>query len=621
MIALGNSGWSQCNAVFNLGPDVTLCSGENVLLSAGTGFETYLWDNGSTAQSRLVSTAGTYSCTVTDFGTSGDLVTNGNFNAGATGFTSDYALGTGGPWGLVSNAGTYGVGTNAQNLHSNFSPCTDHTGGGSMLVVNGAEVAGQNVWCQTVNVQANTSYAFSAWLASVVGSSPAQLQFTVNGVAVGSGLNATTQTCNWLNFYGVWPSGSATVATICISNVNTSQSGNDFALDDISFAPFCTYTDEVVVSVQADPQPDLGPDIEACMGDGVTLDGTFPGADSYTWQDGSTAASFSPAVSGTYWVEVDINGCTGRDSVDVDLIPGPVVDLGPGQTRCAGERTMLNAFNAGATYLWQDGSTGPSFEVTTGGNYSVTATIGICSATDNVTFIYHPLPVVSLGADTTLCADTALTFNVYRPGGSYLWQDGTTMTELTTSAAGTYWVRVTENGCSTTDSMELGIIDLPEVDLGPDFLLCIGTTEVLDASGPDYSYAWTDGSDEARFTVTGPGLYGVTVSNSCGAASDSVYAVQDYCDCPVYAPNAFSPNGDGINEGFVPWFDCPATDYVLRIYDRWGSILWETDVPGKAWESEESDPTGVYMWTLEMRPMAVGINGMRRLSGHVVLLR
>ncbi|MCB0770832.1 MAG: hypothetical protein KDC00_10560, partial [Flavobacteriales bacterium] len=278
----------QCNSNFTLGPDLTLCTGEIVQLDAGAGFESYSWDNGSTMQTRSVSAAGTYSCTVTDFATSGDLVSNGDFSAGSTDFTSDYTVGTGGPWGLLSNAGTYGTGTNAQNLHNNFAPCTDHTGGGNMLVVNGAEVAGQDVWCQTVNVATNTNYAFSAWLASMVGSSPAQLQFTVNGVPVGSGLNATGQTCNWLNFYGVWPSGSATVATICIRNLNTSQSGNDFALDDISFAPFCTYTDEVVVDVQADPEPDLGPDIDGCAGDGFILNGTVPDADSYLWQDGST---------------------------------------------------------------------------------------------------------------------------------------------------------------------------------------------------------------------------------------------------------------------------------------------------------------------------------------------
>lgn len=611
----------QCNSNFTLGPDVTLCTGENVQLNAGAGFESYLWDNGSTMQTRSITTAGTYNCTVTDFGTSGDLVTNGDFSGGATGFTSDYIVGPGGPWGPLSDPGTYGVSNNAQNLHGNFSPCTDHTGGGNMMVVNGAQTAGQNIWCQTVNVQANTNYAFSAWLATMFSESPAELEFTVNGVAVGSGLNAAMQTCNWLNFYGVWPSGPATVATICISNLNTSQSGNDFALDDISFAPFCTYTDEVVVSVQADPQPDLGPDIDGCAGDGFVLDGTVPGADSYLWQDGSNAPTFTPAGSGTYWVEVDINGCTGRDTVVLDILPQPVVDLGPGQTRCAGERTVLDAFNPGATYLWQDGSTASAFEVTTAGNYSVTVTLGICTASDNVTFIYHPLPVVELGADTTLCADTSLTLDVFRAGGSYLWQDGSTLAELTTTTAGTYWVRVTENACSFTDSMALGVIDLPVVDLGPDLLLCIGTVEYLDAQGPDYSYEWNDGSNGPRYAVTGPGSYNVTVGNTCGMASDTINVAQDYCDCPVFAPNAFSPNGDGINEGFLPYFDCPATDYILRVYDRWGSVVWETDLPGKAWMSEENDPNGVYVWTLEMRPQAVGTNGMRRLRGHVTLLR
>ncbi len=620
-LGIGNVGSSQCNSDIDLGPDTILCEGQNFLLNAGAGYESYLWNNGSTSQIQMVNATGMYSCTVTDFGTSGELVTNGNFSAGTTGFTSEYALGAGGPWGMVSLPGTYGVGTNAQNLHSNFSPCADHTGGGNMLVVNGAEVAGQSIWCETVAVQANTEYAFSAWLCTVFSESPAQLEFTINGVPIGSGLNASIQTCNWLNFYEVWSSAAATSATICISNLNTSQSGNDFALDDISFAPFCTYTDEINVTIQPYPGPDLGVDVEACEGDAVMLDATMPGADGYSWQDGSSSATFPPTSSGTYWVDVTINGCTGRDSLDVALFAQPAVELGPAQQRCAGEVVVLDVSTPGATYLWQDGSTGPTFEVSAAGNYSVAVELGVCAATDNVTFIYHPLPVVDLGSDTTLCADTALVFDVYRPGATYLWQDGTTSAEMTTSDAGTYSVVITENGCTSEGSMELGIIELPFVDLGPDRILCIGFPEVVDAFGPGYSYVWNDGGTDPRITINGPGEYGVIVRNECGSASDSITVVQDFCDCPVFVPNAYTPGDDGINDGFRPRFDCPTSAYRLSIFNRWGELFWESTDPYTAWKADSNIPLGIYAWTLEIRPEALGTTGMRRLSGHVLLLR
>ena len=77
--------------------------------------------------------------TVNVSGTSNmNLITNGNFNAGFAGFTSDYIPGTGGPFGLLSSEGQYAVSTNASLTHTNFANCPDHTGGGNMLVVNGA---------------------------------------------------------------------------------------------------------------------------------------------------------------------------------------------------------------------------------------------------------------------------------------------------------------------------------------------------------------------------------------------------------------------------------------------------------------------------------------------------
>ncbi|HRH68636.1 MAG TPA: gliding motility-associated C-terminal domain-containing protein [Flavobacteriales bacterium] len=613
---------AQCTGEVDLGPDTTLCTGQTLLLQAEAGFQSYLWDNGSTAEFRLVSAPGTYSCTVTDFGTSGELVVNGDFSAGSTGFTSDYVIGIGGTYGPLSDAGSYGVGTDPQTLHTNFSSCGDHTtGNGNMMVVNGAQIPGQNIWCQTVAVQANTDYAFSAWLASAFFESPAQLQFTVNGTPVGTGLDGTTVTCAWNNFYGIWASGSATSATICISNLNIFDSGNDFALDDISFAPFCTYSDEIEVTYQDYPDPSLGTDVEACADEPVTLSANWPGADTYEWQDGSNATTYSPTESGTYWVEVTTNGCMGRDSVEVEFLPLPEVELGQDQDRCEGDTIVLNAFNAGATYEWQDGSTDASYMVTESGNYTVTVDLAGCTTTDAVMFDFAPLPIVDLGNDTTICADTALFFDVERAGGTYLWQDGNTTAQNVTTAAGTYWVRVTENGCSTTDSLELGTIALPVADLGPDFLLCVGTTAELDATGAGYTYEWNDGSTEPTLSIDRPGQYGVVVTNSCGMAMDSIVVTQDFCDCPIYIPNAFTPGDDGFNDGFRPQFDCPQTGYAFRIFDRWGAELWASTDPTDSWKGDGGVPLGVYTWSLEIRPGTVNDHSPRKLTGHVVLIR
>lgn len=617
---------AQCVDDFSLGNDTTLCAGSSITLNAGAGYQSYSWSTGSTAQSINVSVADTYGCTVTDFGTSGELVTNGNFSAGATGFTSDYVPGTGGTYGLLSNAGTYAVSTSPQLTHVNFASFGDHTTGfGSMLVVNGAQFPGQNIWCETVTVTPNTDYAFSAWLATAVSESPAQLVFTINGATIGDPLLAPFGTGQWVNFYSIWNSGASTSATICISNQNSQDSGNDFALDDISFAPFCTYTDEIVVTIQDFPEPDLGMDLEQCAGTTVTLDATWPGAEGYAWQDGGTTASLNTSASGTYWVDVTENGCTARDSIEVHFNPLPVIELGPSQQRCAGDTVLLNAFVAGASYLWQDGSTSSTLQVTGTTSADVTVDLDGCTTTDAVSINYYPIPIVDLGPDTTICADTSLTLDVERPGGSYEWEDGSTTAQRTLTESGQYQVEVTENGCTSVDSLVLGRIPLPFVELGPDFLLCIGSKAVLDATGGGYTYTWSTGDTTSELEITEEGLYRILVTNPCGTSEDSINVSQDRCDCPIFIPNAFTPDGDGINEGFRPVFDCAVDRYRFTVFDRWGGEVWTSEDPAEGWDggggAADATAIGVYAWKLEIRPQTVNEHTLRKLFGHVVLLR
>src|SRR6202008_2603979 len=119
---------------FSLGSDVTLCSPFNYTLNGPSGYNTYTWSpGGAHTQNLTVSSAGNYTCSATMI--TGGLVTNGDFSAGNTGFSSNYILGTGGSYGAVSNAGTYSITTNPKLAHSNFAIFGDHTTGtGNMLV-------------------------------------------------------------------------------------------------------------------------------------------------------------------------------------------------------------------------------------------------------------------------------------------------------------------------------------------------------------------------------------------------------------------------------------------------------------------------------------------------------
>ena len=164
---------------------------------------------------------------------SANLLTNGDFSAGNTGFTTAYSFASANDcW----PEGSYDIVTNPYNCHSLWYSFGDHTTGtGNMMVVNGAPSSGVAVWSETVNVQANSQYVFSGWVTSVYPASAAQLEFDVNGSPVGSVFTPSLTPGQWQQFTVTWNSGSNASATLSIIDQNIIRGGNDFALDDLSF--------------------------------------------------------------------------------------------------------------------------------------------------------------------------------------------------------------------------------------------------------------------------------------------------------------------------------------------------------------------------------------------------
>lgn len=262
---MGFTAYAQdCNNFsLTVSEDTTLCAtGEAIPLSAEFTIPPFalewspatgLADPLSAATTATVDATTTYTVMAQAIGD--NLIFNGDFELGAVGFTTDYNTASGGPNGPLHNEGEYQISDNPNATHEDFAACPDHTSGnGQMMVVNSSDQQ-DDVWCQVVSVQPMTDYAFSAWVASVIEENPAVLQFSFDGMLLGSPINALPLTCQWSQFAQTWNSGNATDVEICIANVNDESSGNDFALDDIRFGPICEVTDSVTVALGEAPAP------------------------------------------------------------------------------------------------------------------------------------------------------------------------------------------------------------------------------------------------------------------------------------------------------------------------------------------------------------------------------
>lgn len=168
-----------------------------------------------------------------------NLVTNGDFEKGNTGFTTGYTLGD------VSTPGGYSIGPNpatAPGAFGDWCNCGDHTTGtGKMMIVNGATTPGVTVWEEVIQVTPSTEYSFSYWGAEVDhdSSSLPHLLAKINGRVIGDNKISQHSPDNggkWENHTFRWNSGTSGTADLVLIDQNTDSPWNDFALDDISFS-------------------------------------------------------------------------------------------------------------------------------------------------------------------------------------------------------------------------------------------------------------------------------------------------------------------------------------------------------------------------------------------------
>jgi len=171
------------------------------------------------------------------------------------------------------------------------------------------------------------------------------------------------------------------------------------------------------------------------------------------------------------------------------------------------------------------------------------------------------------------------------------------------TTAGTYNdTLVTTNGCDSIVSIHLAVLNGPSPSLGTDTTLCSGDSLRL-YPGNFASYRWQDGSAQDHLIINKPGLYSVTVTDSCGSASDNIIVTgQQVCD--IYFPKAFTPNNDGLNDIFRILGAYNIGEFRLVVYNRWGQKVFESLDYSKGWNGSfngQLQPPQTYVWTCEYR--------------------
>jgi gliding motility-associated-like protein len=228
---------------------------------------------------------------------------------------------------------------------------------------------------------------------------------------------------------------------------------------------------------------------------------------------------------------------------------------------------------------------------------------------------------VNLGVDTTLCEGEKLMLTTGIEGFNFQWQDNSTNPHYIVDSPGTYWVTASNYHCVSTDTIKVYYTQLPKLNLGNDTVLCKTEKLTLNLSNPNATYLWQDNSTNSSYTVVKTGIYWVNASQNGCKNTDTIVITFKDCNCILNAPNAITPNGDGINDKWIiPTSNC-FQQMDVSVYNRYGSLVYKKNNYQNDWEGTfklKPLPDATYYYVIK----AIGFNHEEQiLKGNLTIIR
>ena len=540
---------------------------------------------------------------------------------------------------------------NGQTIYPTWHLGFDHSGNnGYMMVINASYNAGKFYETQIDNLCSGSTIKFSAWLANLLKlgvSDPLDpnVKFEIKSAVTGMVLGTyTTGTINryasftWeqFGFNIVLPNGESSII-LTIYNNQAGGLGNDLVMDDIEFsicgAEIAPFTNGTYLNNNS-----------ICVGSSVTFNAgiinqyyTTPvmqwqsSIDSVSWSNiiGANQSSYTInncSTSDAKWYRFLIAEPTNINSPNCRTTSAPIrlnvfnkkpVVLQHKSKYCVGDTIQIKNSSAAFQYQWygpNNFSTTDSLVVLNNaatnqqGFYSLqTITDGGCINKDSsFVSIKNNQLTLALPDSLLLCNNATSTLNTSNSFiTKWLWNTGDTTQQITISTKGNYWVKVWDDVCTNSDTTIVNTSRTPVVNLGNNQTICFSETVQLNAWNSDAtSYLWNTGSTDSIIQVTTSGNYAVSVSNRCGTATDNVDIVVEPCANQIFVPTGFTPNGDFKNDVLKAKAYFPITDFVFRVYNRLGQMIFISTNINNGWNGEFNNKkaeTGVYIWELSYK--------------------
>ena len=210
-------------------------------------------------------------------------------------------------------------------------------------------------------------------------------------------------------------------------------------------------------------------------------------------------------------------------------------------------------------------------------------------------------------------------FEWTKPDGSKDSESSLWLFDLTQAESGTYSVKLTDAyQCVVEDTVKLAVIPPPTANFPTTNDTIFYEKEYQLQATPGYaSYQWSTGDTTYYINITEDGEYSVILQTAEGCTNlEKVMLIDTWF--PFNIPNAFTPNGDGLNDTFRPVTDYDRfSKYNMVIYNSWGQRIFETTNPAEGWNGKDA-PAGVYSWVISYSDM---VGKVVKLRGGVTLVK
>ena len=408
----------------------------------------------------------------------------------------------------------------------------------------------------------------------------------------------------------------------------------------------CSHTDSLRVIVHPLPSIEVGPDLIMCEHDSIELNAS--GGVAYQWSPGTALSNpnasnpiASPTSSISYIVTGrDIYGCENYDTLAITVLPAPVANAWGSQRLCADSSIQVFA-SGGNSYLWSPSNVFNNPQLadpiaTLNQSQILTVTViasNGCDDTDTLMIPVTPTPVVDISGPSRICLGE-FDFLLATGPGEFLWNTGETSPKIFVqpNQYTLYTVQTFVDGCpSKPDSVYItidSILPIADFDVSPDSGLIPLTSYFSNMSQLSVEWDWDfgDGNSTSGFSPThvyqDTGRFDVQlIATSANGCRDTAYhKVIVGADFTIYVPNAFTPNGDGLNDYWnTPWIG--VKEFHVMLFDRWGMLIFESFDPDFQWPGAlhgRECQEGVYTYVIE----ASGYLGEKvKKAGTVTLMR